>query len=58
MLGENGEELKILVYALVHAFHVPKIQREILRLCMPCTNLSLQKNEGARLRDDVPTELS
>ena len=57
MFSKNGEELEILIYAFVHAFHVPKIQREILRLRMPGSYLSLKKDERTRLRENVAPEL-
>jgi hypothetical protein len=57
MLGEDGEELEVLVYTLIHALHVPKIQWEILRLCISSSDLTLKEDQGARLRDDVTSEL-
>jgi hypothetical protein len=57
VLGEDGKEFEVLVHALVHALHVPQVEWEVFRLCVAGTDLALQEDEGAGLRDDVSAKL-
>ena len=58
MVCQNGEEFEILIYSLVHAFHIPQVEGEILEVGMPKADLSLEEDEGADLRNYVLAELA
>jgi hypothetical protein len=57
VLREYGEELEILVDALVHALHIPQIKREVFGMCVAGADLALKENEGASLGYYVAAEL-
>ena len=53
VFGKDSEKLQVLVYTFVHAFHIPQVEREVLGLRMTSSDLTLQEDECAGLRDDV-----